>query len=344
MNFPASIPRIARKRCASTRRNFLCCLVAIGFWFSSEAEVLSEAPFLPGVVVQFADARTGAAHLHQTDPFIRALSRFDRESRMQTNSSPSTEEFRQFASQQAMEWEAQEIKRFKTALSAVRERMAAFSLPLPKTILLIKTTGQEEGDAAYCRRNAIVIARKIAQNKEGTLERLLTHELFHILSSHNAKLRDALYAQLGFERMDHFDFPETLKDRKITNPDAPELSHFLRLEHEKQTLAVVPILYANTDRFDPAAGKTFFHYLTFRLLVVERDGERWRARMRDNGLWLLDPANVPAFHRHVGRNTKYILHPEEVLADNFVFLMFGKSDLPNPEIPQRMRELLRKAQ
>ena len=30
---------------------------------------------------------------------------------------------------------------------------------------------------------------------------------------------------------------------------------------------------------------------------------------------LLDPANVPDFHEQIGRNTKYIIHPEEVLAD-----------------------------
>ena len=35
-----------------------------------------------------------------------------------------------------------------------------------------------------------------------------------------------------------------------------------------------------------------------------------------------------------------IIHPEEVLADNFKHLVTGKKDLPDPEIVDRMRALL----
>ena len=51
---------------------------------------------------------------------------------------------------------------------------------------------------------------------------------------------------------------------------------------------------------------------------------------------LLNPENVPEFFTAIGRNTGYIIHPEEVLADNFVFLLTGHEDLPNPEIVERL--------
>lgn len=42
----------------------------------------------------------------------------------------------------------------------------------------------------------------------------------------------------------------------------------------------------------------------------------------------------------IGRNTRYIIHPEEVLAENFVIVMLGREDLPNPEVPKRLKEWL----
>ena len=32
---------------------------------------------------------------------------------------------------------------------------------------------------------------------------------------------------------------------------------------------------------------------------------------------LLDPEDLPDYHRRIGRNTNYIIHPDEILADNF---------------------------
>ncbi len=55
---------------------------------------------------------------------------------------------------------------------------------------------------------------------------------------------------------------------------------------------------------------------------------------------LLDPAGVPGFHEQIGSNTKYIIHPEEVLADNFVFLIDGRIDLPTPRVVEAMGRVL----
>ena len=45
---------------------------------------------------------------------------------------------------------------------------------------------------------------------------------------------------------------------------------------------------------------------------------------------LLKPDDVPDYFAKIGRNTGYIIHPEEVLAENFVLLVRGKSDVPTP--------------
>jgi hypothetical protein len=42
----------------------------------------------------------------------------------------------------------------------------------------------------------------------------------------------------------------------------------------------------------------------------------------------------------IGRNTEYIIHPEEILADNFVLLVNG-AKAPSPEILQKLDAVLR---
>ena len=55
---------------------------------------------------------------------------------------------------------------------------------------------------------------------------------------------------------------------------------------------------------------------------------------------LLDPDDVPGYHEQIGRNTRYIIHPEEILADNFVFLLDGRIDLPTPRVVEQMGKVL----
>ena len=57
---------------------------------------------------------------------------------------------------------------------------------------------------------------------------------------------------------------------------------------------------------------------------------------------LLKPDEVEGFFEQIGRNTSYILHPEETLANNFVFLITEKKDLKNPEIPKKIKLVFEK--
>jgi hypothetical protein len=49
---------------------------------------------------------------------------------------------------------------------------------------------------------------------------------------------------------------------------------------------------------------------------------------------------VSGFFEQIGRNTRYIVHPEEIMADNFSLMLFGGT-LSNPEIVEALRALLR---
>ena len=44
------------------------------------------------------------------------------------------------------------------------------------------------------------------------------------------------------------------------------------------------------------------------------------------------PAEIAGYIEKIGQNTQYIIHPEEILADNFTLAIEPKENLPNPEI------------
>ena len=44
--------------------------------------------------------------------------------------------------------------------------------------------------------------------------------------------------------------------------------------------------------------------------------------------------------QQTGDNTKYIIHPEEIMADNFSYLVMGKTNLKTPRIVEHLKVLL----
>jgi hypothetical protein len=92
----------------------------------------------------------------------------------------------------------------------------------------------------------------------------------------------------------------------------------------------VPILFSKSGRYDPSRGGEFFDYLEFKFLVVQKADSH--ATYDPSRITSLDASQLQDFYEQVGRNTDYIVHPEEIIADNFEFLLIGKPNLPSPEI------------
>jgi hypothetical protein len=300
-----------------------------------------EVPLHSGTILRFATAEEGKGVLSSEDAFTRSLSRFDLQSRLKARDDVQTADLLKFAAMQVEVWSDEDVAKLTGCIESLRTRLAKFPPLFPATVLLVKTTGLEEGNAAYCRQNTIVLPRRMLQRPAEDLERLLTHELFHILSRHDLERQQKLYAVVGFRPCGEIELPPSLRDRKITNPDAPLLNYSIELQTDEGPVPVTPILYASPGDFDPTANKTFFQYMQFRLLQFERDGEEWRAALNDAGEpILLDPKDEPSYHEQIGRNTQYVIHAEEVLAENFVHLVLESKELPSPEIVERLRSVL----
>ena len=64
------------------------------------------------------------------------------------------------------------------------------------------------------------------------------------------------------------------------------------------------------------------------------------AKLKDHKPQLLSIKDVGQFFEQIGRNTGYIIHPEEILAENFALLLSGSSELETPELIQKIKRLL----
>lgn len=152
------------------------------------------------------------------------------------------------------------------------------------------------------------------------------------------ELRERAYAAIGFQPCGEVSFPPALAARKITNPDAPKNDHCIRVESGRTSIWLVPILFSKSDHYNPATGGEFFDYLDFEFLVVEESGSH--ATYDPSKVTLLNVGQIQGFYEQVGRNTGYIIHPEEILADNFEYLLIGKPNLPSPDVQRRLTAAL----
>ncbi|MEX0678503.1 MAG: hypothetical protein WD063_15590 [Pirellulales bacterium] len=318
----------------------LRCVMVAAVWPAS-ALAASDIPLAEGTVVRFADVRDGIEALTRRDDYIKRMSPFDRQVRLRTDRDVSEDELVAFVAGHVVPWTGADIEKLTPLVEELARKIAPWKLKLPPVVLLVKTTGREEGGAAYCRGSAIVLPQNMVDG--GKLARILPHELFHVLSSHNPKLRDALYATIGFQPSNEVQLPEPLRARKITNPDAPVIKHYITVTRGGRQIQLVPVLFSKTPGYDPARGGSLFTYLTFKLMAVENAGGEWRPVLDAGNPVLWDPDDVPGYHEQVGRNTRYIIHPEEILADNFVFLLDGRIEVPTPRVLEKMGEVLQAA-
>jgi hypothetical protein len=291
-------------------------------------------------VVQFATAEQGIAAITADDRFTRNLSRFDLQARLNTGGDVTFEQWKKMVAGEVKEWDDDGRAKMTKAVEGLRERLAKFKIPLPDEIFFVATTGKEEANAAYCRGKQIVIPAVVLTRDPDAIEKLLTHELFHVISNQHPELRADLYAILGFQECPELAIHPSLKDRRITNPDAPAIDCVIKLQEGEKVVRASPILYSSTEDFDPKKPNGMFGHLMFKLMLVTPDGRGWKAVDQGGKAVVLDPKGVPDFLEKIGKNTNYIIHPEEILADNFVHLVRQRDKLATPRIVEELQKVL----
>jgi hypothetical protein len=267
-------------------------------------------------LIRLASAAEGRSILAAEDDFTRALGSFDRSFRMRTTAPVTDAELRHFLGEQALDFTAEETAAWETTIADVTRGASAIGGALPAEVLVVKTTGREERSHAYTRENAIFLpATRVANLRGERAIYLLAHELFHSASRASPALRDATYDLLGFESITPIVLPLELDARRLTNPDAHDLGHYLVLGER----AVIPLLICPTSLEAALERTTALDAVRVSLLQIDPRASTC-VRDADRALVLLEAATTD-WSKRIARNTAYTIHQEEVLADNHALLV-----------------------
>jgi hypothetical protein len=293
--------------------------------------VSADAELRTGCQVYLASPEEGARILGQKDDFVQHLSAFDRAARLKTDGEIDQEQFLAFVRQNVLPWSAIERAKVESAIAAIRPALQELRVRFPREIVFIKTSGAGEGHAFYTRDTAIIMPEtELTKADETALEKTIAHELFHILSRTSPALREPLYAAIRFKPCAEAQLPPPLRVRKITNPDAPRNDHGISLRVGDRNVLAIPVLLSRTAHYDREKGGEFFDYLELKFLIADARADTE----------LVDLKAVSGFFEQVGKNTDYIIHPEEILADNFALLVLSRKDVPSPEIVDKIARIL----
>ena len=135
-------------------------------------------------------------------------------------------------------------------------------------------------------------------------------------------------------------------NKRIVNPDAPEIDAYIRVSYEKENNPEVPkgtsVLAVPIDLYDESyqgKGKsTFLHGIYHKFAIVEaHENDSIHFKLdRDGNPILFDFEDAGGLIEQIGNNTGYVDSPEEIIAENFMIMLTGGN--PNtPDIIERMK-------
>jgi hypothetical protein len=314
----------------------LGALLAPVSWAQDSGDVL-----IGSTRVRFAPVEAARAILMADDEWMGATSEFQRRAVMGSATPVTLEAFRRWNGDAVRPWTAEQRTRWRKALENLAPAFVALRIPLPGEVWLIAGNGQESAGAPYTRTNAVVLPENMALQGYNDSS-LLAHELWHIAARYAPALATRLYAEIGFEPIPELAFPQAWAAARIANPDAPGNRHAMRLNVDGRTPWVTPVLVASRTTLKP--GETFFSVMEPRLLEVEPDlaGGTTCAVLRDGEPVWHPLGGTHDYLRRLGGNTRYVIHYEEVIADNVALLAAGIQPR-NPELLARIRVALETA-
>ena len=281
------------------------------------------------IAYQFTSLNDSINKLLDHDEFTNRWSKFDIDVRLNKQNGNKKELF-QYISTQVLQWSESEKIKVDSVMQSINNDIKHLTLRIdcPGTIFFIKSTGEEEGNAAgYTRSSSLILNDETLLWEFQELRNIIIHELFHIISRNNLSFREKMYEVIGFKVIKEISFPQSLIDYKVTNPDAPMINSYINLSNGKESDNYAMITYSKKE-FN---GGSLFDYLTFGFIKLQdlNNGEKLPIIYVDG--------DFTNFFEQIGKNTGYNFHPDEILADNFVFLLNENNNLPSQWVVDKMK-------
>lgn len=223
------------------------------------------------------------------------------------------------------------------------------NLPFDEEIIFIKSTQKEEnGSLSYTHSTQIYLGEDIFNmmgdksdiSDKFEVEKIFWHELFHCISRTNVIFRKEMYKIIHFTVMDKdFIIPKEIYEISISNPDVEHHDSYATFKIDGKNIDCYMVLTAFKPFNKP--GDSFFNCLQFSIVPIDSKGEFYL------------PQDIENFWEIFGKNTPYVIDPEECLADNFSFAILNQEyekyseckrselNFKNPEIIEKIINYLK---
>jgi len=292
----------------------------------------------------FATSAEGRAILSTRDEYVRTISALERSARLRTGGKVDEGRFMQSMQATVLDWTEEERRRLRPLIARLDRFLSGLKWKRPGRILLVRVDASLENGAPHTRANGIMLPKNEFTGTADLLTYVLSHETFHVLTREDGALKERLYGAIGFHRCERIEIPESVSRMRITNPDAVENRHTIAVRYRDRAVEVMPFVRFKSDDIDTRSG--FLANARTAWLLVDR--ERADCRVRTGSAAEAEevaPQELHGLFEQIGRNTQYLAHPEEILADNFFQLFVSTlrsppAEVRSPEILERMRAIL----
>ncbi len=289
---------------------------------------LANVYLLKSAKVTIVSAATGQTILESNDEFSSQLTDLDRQLRLNTSTTVPAERYLKFAAGQVREWNDREKVELALLTKEIDEAVADLPLRLPDRIYVVRSTLQEEFGANYTRGQTLVLGSEFFDDsKHDHAERrlILAHEIFHLASRYDSSLRKRSHEAVGcVYKTGQLILDAKIRGSLVTNPDAYEYACALRvtvtgnhadLSDNQLWVMPAPVL----DRSQAAQLK--YSDLKIKLIVVDAENGHWQVQYDASGQPKLIDAAATNFVQLLAINSDYVMHAEEIIADNFALLL-----------------------
>jgi hypothetical protein len=312
-----------------------------------------EEMMLSGQPVILLDSAQASTRILQDreDHYFQQLGRLDIQLQMKDSSSQATsmKDYESFLRREVSEFTAKEQSILQEVFAEVDQLISPFGkASLSDTLFLIKTKGRQYGPSIYYtrERNIIIPADELEQRSVPDLCRVMMHEIFHIYARYHPEQREQLYKLIGFKALKKpVNVPDSLQQRLLLNPDGVNWKYGITFDPgDGQDIMAVPLI-TSARPFYSFLQPDYFDYLSFQLYPLKDRGDAYEILVEEGFRSPLPPVDsLSAFHHIIGDNTGYIIHPDEILADNFVLLLLsrtGKAAYRRSNYSSKGQEILR---
>lgn len=313
------------------------CLPALGEPAEAAENTSAIIPY------RFATAEEGRELMLSNEEYFEGINA-NKIAYIMKNDSSTLEDYKAFCAEQVLEWTDAEKEMISRCMEKVEQAFIrnGWTMPPLETIVFIRTTMKEEGDAAGYTHGTQIYLTELLKHLAGLppesvdtqIMTILAHEMFHCLTRCNPDFRKDMYSIIHFSvEEDDYKLPESVWEYYIANPDVEHHNaHATFMIDGKETECYAAFL--TTKHFENE-GDIFMAYGTTALVPVDGT-DTWYT-----------PEQASNFDEVFGTNTGYVIDPEECMADNFSFaVVYGDkgpegNGYPNPEIIEAISGYLR---